>query len=80
MRNITANPHVALVVDDYSEEWIELAYVLIQGRAELVEDSQEQRRAESMLREKYPQYEELLEEGCTIIKVTPERVISWGNV
>ena len=80
VRNITANPHVALVVDDYSEEWSDLAYVLIQGRAELVKDSQEQRRAESMLREKYPQYVELLEEGCTIIKITPERVISWGKV
>ncbi len=79
VRNIMQNPSVSLVVDDYSEDWSELAYVLIRGRAELVEDDGEQQRAESMLRDKYPQYAELLEHGCTVIKVTPESVVAWGR-
>ena len=64
--NIMANPNVALVIDDYSEDWSALAYVLIQGVAEILETGDEQRQAEALLRDKYPQYVELLEEGCTV--------------
>ena len=31
VRNIAANPRVALVIDDYSEEWSALRYVLVRG-------------------------------------------------
>jgi PPOX class probable F420-dependent enzyme len=79
VRNVLANPRVALVIDDYSEDWSALAYVLVQGTAELVEDEDEQRLAESLLREKYPQYVEFLEERCPVLRVTPEKVVSWGN-
>ena len=80
VRNIMANPSVALVIDDYSEDWSALAYVLVQGVAEIVEEGPEQRRAEGMLREKYPQYLDMLEEGCTVLKITPTRVTSWGRL
>ena len=80
VRNIEANPRVSLVVDDYSEDWSALGYVLVHGVAEVLQDGEEQRRAESMLRAKYPQYVELLEAGCTVIKITPERVASWGRL
>lgn len=79
VRNISENPQVALVIDEYSEDWNELAYVLIQGRAEILNNGDEQARAETMLREKYPQYRELLQQGGTILKITPRRVISWGR-
>ena len=80
VRNIMANPRVALVVDDYGEDWSRLGYVLVQGVAEVLEDGDERRRAEAMLREKYPQYGQLLGEGCTVLRITPERVVSWGSV
>ena len=80
VRNIAENPRVAVVVDDYSEDWSCLAYVLIQGRAEMLEDGEERAAAESMLRDKYPQYAEMLEEGCAVLKVTADRVTSWGRV
>ena len=80
VRNITENPNVALVIDDYSEDWSGLAYVLVQGRAVVLEDGDEQRQAEAMLREKYPQYGLLLESGCTVLKITPEKVIGWGKL
>jgi len=38
MRNIVENPQVALVIDHYEEDWTNLAYVLIHGRARIVED------------------------------------------
>ena len=79
VRNILANPRVALVIDDYSEDWAELAYVLVRGTAELLEDGEERRMAESLLRDKYEQYAELLEEGCPVLAITPSRVVSWGR-
>ncbi len=79
VRNIRTNPRVALVVDDYSEEWDALAYVLIQGRATILESGAERDRAEKLLREKYEQYAEMLEEGCATLRITPERVVAWGR-
>ena len=80
VRNILANPRVAVVIDRYSEDWSELAYVLVQGTAELVEEDEEQERAESLLRDKYSQYSVMLEDGCTILRVTPDSVVSWGRL
>lgn len=80
VRNILQNPKVAIVADRYSEDWNELAYVLIHGEAAILENEAERRRAEHRLREKYPQYRELLREGCTILKITPTRVVSWGRL
>src|SRR5215208_4401721 len=36
IRNILENPQVALVIDRYSDDWSELAYLLIQGIATLI--------------------------------------------
>ncbi len=80
VRNIRENPSVALVIDDYAEDWSQLAYVLVQGRAEVVSDVDEQKTAENLLRDKYAQYETLLESGCTILKIVPDKTVSWGRV
>ncbi len=78
VRNILENPQVALVIDDYSEDWSELAYVMVRGVAELIESGEERQRAEDLLRQKYRQYAVMLEPGCAVIRITPERVISWS--
>src|SRR5271170_5464336 len=41
MRNIAENPRVALVIDEYEEDWSSLAYVLVHGSAAVVEDPDE---------------------------------------
>ena len=40
LRNIAANPQVALVIDDYDEDWTRLAYLLVHGRAAVVDERQ----------------------------------------
>lgn len=80
IRNILENPKVAIVIDDYSEDWTELAYVMIRGTAQIIEDGDERERAETLLREKYAQYAEMLEKGCAVIRIIPVRVASWGVV
>ena len=56
MQNICANPQVALVIDDYDEDWKQLAYLLLQGTAMIVEDEAEYRQALKQLRLRYLQY------------------------
>ncbi len=77
--NIVENPHVSLVVDRYGEDWSELRYVIMRGFAEIVREGEEQKRAVSLLREKYSQYRSMKLEGRPIIKITPARVIAWST-
>ncbi len=78
--NVLANPSVALVIDHYSDDWTELAYVLIEGSARFLESGDERAAAELLLREKYPQYLVLLPPLCPVIAITPTKTISWGRV
>ena len=82
VREIELNPHVSLVIDDYSEDWHQLAYVLIGGRAEILKPRGKHRgehsRAVKLLRAKYPQYAEATIDKRPIIKVTPVRVKRWN--
>lgn len=80
VRNIKSNPRVALVIDEYSEDWSKLVYVLIIGVAEIIspgEDAAEHRRAVELLREKYPQYRSMAIDERPMIKITPTRIKRW---
>jgi PPOX class probable F420-dependent enzyme len=80
VRNIELNSQVALIIDDYSEDWSKLWYVLIRGRAEVIErgsDGDEHARAVSLLRDKYPQYRAMEIENRAMIKITPLRIKLW---
>jgi PPOX class probable F420-dependent enzyme len=79
IRNITENPNVALITDRYSEDWNLLAFVMVRGRAGLVEPGMEEHAAAvRLLRGKYHQYEEMAIEENPVISISPERVASWG--
>ena len=80
VKNIQANPQVALVVDHYEDDWRRLGYILVLGRAELLQQGEEHDQAVRLLREKYHQYRDMDLEGNLVIKITPERVIAWGAV
>ncbi len=80
MRNIAANPRVAIVIDHYEEDWSQLAYVLIHGHAMVVEDTEEYIVAMRNLRDKYLQYRamNLTPEKNPIVKIEPVSVHVWG--
>ncbi len=79
VRNIHANPRVALLIDHYEEDWRKLRYVMVQGRAELISRGPEWETARGLLGAKYPQYTTMpLPEAGLMIKITPERVIAWS--
>ena len=83
LRNIRAEPRVALLIDEYDEDWTELWYILIRGKAQLIPKSVQKEHAWAIrkLRAKYPQYARgMLSDDAPIIRITPERTISWGKI
>lgn len=80
IQNIQTNPRVAVVVDVYSEDWSQLAYVLIEGQARLISEGEEHSAALAALREKYPQYRAMALEDRPVIAITIERITTWGNL
>jgi PPOX class probable F420-dependent enzyme len=81
VKNIRETPHVALLVDQYDEDWTRLWYVLVRGQAELVSATAEQNRAIQLLRAKYPQYDtSILADDAPVLRITPVRIIAWGKI
>jgi PPOX class probable F420-dependent enzyme len=79
VRNILDNPRVALISDRYTEDWETLAFVMVRGRAGLLEPGAgEHAAAVRLLRGKYHQYETMRIEENPVIVVRPEGVASWG--
>ncbi len=81
VRNIIENPNVSLVIDEYYEDWSKLCYIIINGRAEIIESGEEYQNSLTLLTEKYPQYIDmkLSELNLPVIKIVPNRIISWGR-
>jgi PPOX class probable F420-dependent enzyme len=78
VRNIHARPQVALLVDKYTDDWKQLWYILVRGRASLLAAGEEHVQARTMLRDKYRQYVEgMLSEDALLIRILPERNVSW---
>ena len=81
VKNISANPSVSLVIDEYSEDWRNLYYLIINGRADIISRGIEYEAALRALTSKYPQYRKMGLEGAglPVIRITPVRIISWGS-
>jgi coenzyme F420-0:L-glutamate ligase/coenzyme F420-1:gamma-L-glutamate ligase len=79
VRNILENPEVALTADRYAEDWSLLAFVMVRGRAELLDpETNEHAAAVRILRGKYHQYETMRIEVNPVIAIRPEKAVSWG--
>lgn len=83
LRNIRAVPRIALLIDEYDEDWTQLWYILVRGKAKLIPKSGHKEHALAIhkLRAKYPQYAQgMLADDAPIIRITPERVAFWGKI
>ena len=80
LRNIAENPHVALCADHYDDEdWTRLRWVMVRGRAEILECGHEHDAAQALLRAKYPQYRAMDLAPLPVIAIRIERVTSWSG-
>ena len=78
VRNIGARPDVSLVVDDYREDWQQLAWVLVRGRARMVEPGEaEHAPTVAAVRAKYQQYAAMRLERLPIILIEDLATTSW---
>lgn len=77
--NIRANPNATLLVDHYDEDWSRLWFSLARGRARLLTDGVEHRRAILALRRKYAQYRSTfpLTADALVIALDVRRVTRW---
>jgi PPOX class probable F420-dependent enzyme len=80
IRNIMGNPRVAMVADRYDEDWTRLAWVMLQGRAEILQEGREHDEAQALLRSRYPQLEPMRISAYPVIAIRIERATSWGNL
>jgi PPOX class probable F420-dependent enzyme len=86
VKNIKENPNVALLIDEYNEDWTKLYFILIHGKASIIGgkkklDQNEMsflKKAHKSLRNKYPQYKKI-GVGEHVIMIMPQKVIAWKN-
>ena len=80
LRNIAANPSVALVADRYDDDWSRLGYLLLEGRARVLEEGVEHTQALGLLRKRYVPYRSMALEQRPVIAIDIERAVSWGDL
>jgi PPOX class probable F420-dependent enzyme len=80
VRNVLENPAAAFVVDRYDEDWTRLGWVMLRGRAVILEAGQEHDAAQALLRARYPQLAAMQIATLPVIALRIERVTSWGNL
>lgn len=79
LRNIAENPSVALVADHYDDsDWSALRWVMVRGRAELLESGPERDDAQRRLRAKHRQLAAMDLAALPVIAIRIERVTGWS--
>jgi PPOX class probable F420-dependent enzyme len=83
VRDILARPDVSLLVDRWSEDWSQLGWLRVLGRASLLEPydvPDEHAAAVAALRAKYPQYADHHLEDRPVIRIAMVATRSWGSL
>jgi PPOX class probable F420-dependent enzyme len=78
VRDIAERPGVTLLVDRWSEDWTELAWLRLRGRAELVEPAGIPTAIVAELRDRYPQYVGHDLEARPMLRIVVERAVRWA--
>src|ERR671938_2185894 len=84
-KNIQENPNVALLIDEYNEDWTKLYFIMIRGKASIVGGKKLEQNEMSLLRKahcllyhKYNQYQ-TTGVGKYVIMMIPQKVTTWNN-
>ncbi len=80
VRNLEADPRVAIVFDDYVEDWNALRQVMVRGRARLIRRGLRWNELRELFHAKFQQYPEVapIGHGDVIVEIAPEEVIASG--
>ena len=77
VRNIEAEPRVALLADHYADDWTTLWWVRVDGSASIVTEPHLVARPVWMLTARYPQYRDVALPG-PVIAIRAERWVGWA--
>jgi PPOX class probable F420-dependent enzyme len=80
LRNIIENPQTAFVADRWDEDWRRLGWVMLRGRAEILDGGDEHDRAQALLIARYPQYRAMNLAELPVIALRIARVTAWGDL
>jgi PPOX class probable F420-dependent enzyme len=80
IRNILENPAVAVLVDRYEDDWTRLGWVMMRGRAEILDGGSEHAAAQAVLKARYLQLAAMRIEQEPVIAIAIEKVTHWGNL
>ena len=78
VRDIAADPRVAILADRWDEDWTRLAWLRAEGRATLLDLGSEHAAAVAALRASYPQYATHRLDDRPLILIEIGRVMTWG--
>jgi PPOX class probable F420-dependent enzyme len=77
LRNIRADPRVAVLADHYEDDWTRLWWVRADATATIVEDAAAMAEPLALLRGRYPHYRDEPPAG-PVIAITVERWTGWA--
>jgi PPOX class probable F420-dependent enzyme len=77
IENARVRPDVTILVDHYDEDWRQLWWIRIRGRARVLDEGDERAHALALLEEKYPQYRSEPPDG-PVLAVDCSEVRSWS--
>jgi PPOX class probable F420-dependent enzyme len=78
LRNIAANPSVQVLFDVYDDnDWSQLRYLQLRGRARIIDAGDEHARAITLLRARYGQYRTMPLESRPIIAIDIDHAVRW---
>jgi PPOX class probable F420-dependent enzyme len=77
LRNIAANPAVAVLVDHYEDDWDKLWWVRLDGSARILVHRDEVERALDLLAKRYPPYRANRPDG-PVVAISAQRWSGWS--
>ena len=81
VKNIQKNPNISFLIDTYDDEdWSNLSYLMIQGKARIVDmlkDTDIIQKVHSLLSEKYLQYKKIVGMGDSCLVIDIQKTTSW---
>jgi PPOX class probable F420-dependent enzyme len=77
IENARARPDVTILVDHYDEDWRQLWWIRVRGRARVLDHGEEREHALELLQAKYPQYRSEPPDG-PVLAVDVGETRSWS--
>jgi PPOX class probable F420-dependent enzyme len=78
LRAVYLHLDVAILADEYSEDWTRLSWVELRGHATVLDGGDEHAEALALLRERYPQYRLRPLTDRIVLRIDPSEVHHWG--